>query len=83
MPMLKPGGRLGLVLHPRTDPTPVAEKLERWARSHGKRVIADERHAARLPAGIELVKRDPAVVHLEIAEPKPEPKPEAKNGARR
>ena len=44
-----------------------------------------------LPAGIELVKREPAVVHLEIAEPKPEPKiepkpepkPEPKNGARK
>ena len=44
-----------------------------------------------LPAGIELVKRDPALVHLEIAEPKPEPriepkpepKPEPKNGVRR
>jgi YbbR domain-containing protein len=44
-----------------------------------------------LPTGIELVKREPPVVHLEIAEPKPEPKiepkpepkTEPKNGARR
>jgi NAD+ kinase len=52
MQRLKPGGSLGLVLHPRTDPTPVAEKLISWARSHGKQVIADARDAARLPAGV-------------------------------
>jgi NAD+ kinase len=55
MPTLKPGGRLGLVLHPRTDPAPVVGKLTRWARSHGKQVIAEARHAARLPADIDLV----------------------------
>jgi NAD+ kinase len=52
MQTLKESGRLGLVLHPRTDPTPVAEKLIGWARSHGKQVIADARDAARLPAGV-------------------------------
>ena len=52
MQRLKPAGRLGLVLHPRTDPTPVAEKLISWARSHGKQVIADARDAARLPHGV-------------------------------
>jgi len=55
MPMLKPNGRLGLVLHPRRDPSPVVDKLTRWARSHGKHVIADARDAARLPDGVELV----------------------------
>jgi len=55
MERLKPGGRLGLVLHPQSDPMPVAEKLTSWARSHGKEVIADERDAGRLPDGVELV----------------------------
>jgi len=35
MQTLKPGGRLGLVLHPSSDPTPVIDKLTSWARSHG------------------------------------------------
>jgi NAD+ kinase len=48
----KPSGHLGLVLHPRSDPTPVVEKLTSWARSHGKQVIADARDAARLPDGV-------------------------------
>jgi NAD+ kinase len=52
---LKPGGRLGLVLHPRNDPTPVVDKLLSWARSHGKQVIVDARDAARLPDGVEPV----------------------------
>jgi len=55
MPMLKPNGRLGLVLHPRRDPSPVVDKLTRWARMHGKQVIADARDAARLPDGVELM----------------------------
>jgi len=55
METLKPGGRLGLVLHPQSDPTPVVEKLTSWARSHGKQVIADARDAARLPGDVELV----------------------------
>ena len=55
MQRLKPGGRLGLVLHPRSDPAPVVEKLTSWARSHGKQVIVDERDAARVPAGVEPV----------------------------
>jgi NAD+ kinase len=55
MQTLKPGGRLGLVLHPRRDPGPVAEKLTSWARSHGKEVIVDARDAARLPAEVEPV----------------------------
>ena len=55
MPTFKPGGRLGLVLHPRSDPTPVVEKLTRWARSHGKQVIVDAGDAARVPDGVEPV----------------------------
>jgi NAD+ kinase len=55
MPTLKLGGRVGLVLHPRSDPTPVAESLTSWARSHDKQVIVDARDAARLPAGVEPV----------------------------
>ena len=55
MQTLKPDGRLGLVLHPLNDPMPVARKLTSWARSHGKQVIADARHAARLPDDVELV----------------------------
>ena len=48
-------GRFGLILHPRTDPTMVAERLTSWARSHGKQVIADSRDAGRLPPGVEPV----------------------------
>jgi len=55
METLKPDGRLGLVLHPQSDPTPVVEKLTSWARSHDKQVIADARDAARLPDDVELV----------------------------
>lgn len=38
-----------------------------------------------LPAGIEVVKRDPPVIHLEILDPKPEPAKtvEPKNGAKK
>ena len=50
-----PSGRLGLVLHPRSDPTMVVEKLTSWARAHRKQVIADARDTARLPAGVEPV----------------------------
>jgi hypothetical protein len=49
MQTLKPG-RLGLVLHPSTDPTPVVDNLTSWARSHGKQVMVDARDAARVPA---------------------------------
>jgi hypothetical protein len=52
MQTMKPAGRLGLVLHPRSDPKPVAEKVTSWARSHGKQEIADARDAARLPDGV-------------------------------
>jgi NAD+ kinase len=58
MQTLKPSGKLGLVLHPQSDPTPVAEKLTSWARSHGKQVIADARDASRLPDGVEPVSAD-------------------------
>lgn len=55
MDTLRPDGRLGLVLHPQTDPTPVVGRLTEWARSHGKQVIADARDAERLTGDIELV----------------------------
>jgi NAD+ kinase len=55
MPVQKPCGRLGLVLHPRSDPTAVVEKLTSWARSHGKELIVDARYAARVPDTVEPV----------------------------
>ena len=55
MQTLMRNGRIGLVLHPSNDPTPVVEKLTSWARSHGKQVMVDARDAARLPEGIEAV----------------------------
>ena len=55
MPTVKSSGRLGLVLHPRSDPAPVVEKLTSWARAHGKQLIADRRDAARLPDDVEAV----------------------------
>jgi NAD+ kinase len=55
MSTLEPGGRLGLVLHPRRDPTPVVEKLTSWARSHGKHLIVDSRDAGRVPDDVEPV----------------------------
>jgi NAD+ kinase len=70
MPTFKPGGCLGLVLHPRTDPFPVADKVTAWARSHGKHVLVDARDADRAPDGAEpvsqaeLVERADAVVSL-------------------
>jgi len=70
MPMLKPGGRLGLVLHPRTDPTPVIEKLTGWARSHDKQVIVDARDAARVSDDVvpvceaEFVEQADALISL-------------------
>jgi NAD+ kinase len=70
MPTLKPGGRLGLVLHPRADPAPVAQKLTSWARAHGKQLLVDARDAARLPGDVqavsetELVEQADALVSL-------------------
>jgi NAD+ kinase len=55
MPTLKSTGCLGLVLHPRSDPMPVVERLTSWARSNGKRVLVDARDAARVPADVEPV----------------------------
>jgi len=55
MPTLTSTGRLGLVLHPSNDPTPVVEKLTTWARSHGKQLIADARDAERLPDDVAPV----------------------------
>ena len=70
MPTLKTSGCLGLVLHPRADPTAVVETLTSWARKHGKRVIVDARDAARVPDDVEpvsdaeLVDRADALVSL-------------------
>jgi NAD+ kinase len=70
MPTLTPGGRFGLVLHPRADPAPVARKLTSWARSHGKQLIAEARHCARLPDDVqpvseaELVEQSQALISL-------------------
>src|SRR4051794_41740343 len=61
MPTVPPGGRLGLVLHPRSDPTPVIPTLTAWARSHGKRLVAGGRDAARLPGDVESVSEDELV----------------------
>ena len=55
MPALKSSGRLGLVLHPHSDPTAVVETIMTWARSHGKHVIADARDTARLPDDVAPV----------------------------
>lgn len=55
MPGLKPSGRLGLVLHPRSDPTAVVRTITAWARSHGKQVIVDARDAARVPDDVRPV----------------------------
>jgi NAD+ kinase len=55
MDMPKPARQLGLVLHPRSDPTPVIEKLTGWARSHGKQLIVDARDAARVPGDVKPV----------------------------
>ena len=55
MRTLKPSGRVGRVLHPRNDPTPVIEKVTSWARSRGTQVIVDARDAARLPDDVEPV----------------------------
>jgi len=55
MPTLSANGRIGLVLHPRHDPTPVVGKLTKWARSHGKHVVVDARDAARVPGDVEPV----------------------------
>jgi NAD+ kinase len=55
MPGLKPTGRLGLVLHPRSDATAVVRTITAWARSHGKQVIVDARDAARVPDDVQPV----------------------------
>ena len=55
MPTLKPNGRLGLVLHPSTDPTPVVQRLTSWAQSHGKQVIVEAHDAGRVPDDVEPV----------------------------
>jgi NAD+ kinase len=61
---------IGLVLHPRSDPAPVAATILRWAQSHGSRLLARVEDAERCPEGVvavtddELVDRVDAVVSL-------------------
>ena len=57
MPTLHPNGSLGLVLHPRSDPGPVVERLTSWARSHGKQVIVEAHDAGRVPDAVEPVSK--------------------------
>jgi NAD+ kinase len=66
MSTLAPSGCLGLVLHPRRDPTPVVEKLTSWARSHGKQVIVDARDAARVPDDVEPVSEAQLIDQAEV-----------------
>ena len=58
MPQPKSSARIGLVLHPRRDPTEVAEKIGRWARSHGSELLVDAKDAARCPDGVRPVTED-------------------------
>jgi NAD+ kinase len=64
------GMRVGLVLHPHSDALPVAEKIVRWASSHGAEVLVEEKDAARSPDGVrgvpvgELAQRADALVSL-------------------
>jgi NAD+ kinase len=70
MPTFSQGGCLGLVLHPRSDPTMVADTVLSWARSHDKKVIARPEDVERLPQGVEpvtheeLLERVAAVISL-------------------
>jgi NAD+ kinase len=66
MVTLKPSGNLGLVLHPRNDPTPVVEKLTSWARSHGKHVIVAAHDAGRVPDDVEPVSEAEFVDEVEV-----------------
>jgi NAD+ kinase len=61
-----PCERLGLILHPRSDPMPVVEKLTSWARSRGKRVFVDARDVARLTGDVEPVSEDELVEQADI-----------------
>jgi hypothetical protein len=54
----KPSVRIGLVLHPSRDAMPVAEKIARWARSHGSELLVDAKDAARAPDGVRPVPED-------------------------
>jgi NAD+ kinase len=54
----EPSFRIGLVLHPRRDTMPVAEKIARWARSHGSELLVDAKDVARAPDGVRPVPED-------------------------
>jgi NAD+ kinase len=53
-----PSPRIGLVLHPRRDPTPAADTIVRWALSHGGEILVDVKDAARCPDGVRAVAAD-------------------------
>jgi NAD+ kinase len=61
---------IGLALHPRRDTRAAAEKIVRWARSHGGEVLVDEKDAGRCPDDVravptdELTRRADAIVSL-------------------
>jgi NAD+ kinase len=55
-PMQNP--RIGLVLHPREDPMPAAQKIVDWAGVHGAEVLVDAKDAARCPEGVRAVSAD-------------------------
>jgi NAD+ kinase len=57
MPTVKPSRCIGLVLHPRSDPTPVAQKLTSWARLRGNQVIVQAHDAGRVHDGVEPVSK--------------------------
>jgi NAD+ kinase len=54
----EPSVRIGLVLHPSRDVMPVAERIVRWARSHGGELLVDAKDAARVPDGVRAVAGD-------------------------
>jgi NAD+ kinase len=47
--MTAPTARIGLVLHPGSEPIPAAGKVVRWAQSHGAEVLIDGKDAERCP----------------------------------
>ena len=49
---------IGLVLHPSSDPGPVAASVVEWARAEGTRLLVRLEDAARAPEGVEAVPAD-------------------------
>jgi NAD+ kinase len=61
----KSSSRIGLVLHPRREPTSVAEKIVRWAKSHGSELLVDAKDVHRCPEGVRGVTEDQLVEEVE------------------